>query len=89
MAEGIFGRLSVFQGSAIDLHKGVAKAPLCNLVAASSFSTSVAVRCLRSVIVLSNVGGEKHPATPGTAQGRELHIRQYDSYGDNPETLLH
>jgi len=61
------------------LHTGVAKAPLCNLVAASSFSTSVAVRCLRSVIVLSNVGGEKHPATPGTAQGRGLHIRQYET----------
>jgi hypothetical protein len=45
------------------------------LTAARSFSSSADTRCLRSRIILSNVGGAQNPATPATARSVFSDIR--------------
>jgi hypothetical protein len=42
-----------------------------------------------ALIILSNIGGGGQPATPALARSWFSNMRLYDSYGDNPETLLH
>ena len=49
------------------------------LVAARRLATSAETRCLRSLLIVSNVGGLKNPAKPATARGQFFNMRRFEA----------